>query len=85
MRYVQCGAGLLAIAHKVIIPYAQIICAGYCDYGSATELVLTYGHGVERYTLDPSIGKCVGSAFSGIFFSGLTGNYVRCHVQVSSS
>jgi fructose-1,6-bisphosphatase I len=58
MRYVQCGAGLLAIAHKVIIPFVQIICAGYCDYGSATELVLTYGHGVERYTLDPSIGKC---------------------------
>ena len=32
------------------------MCAGYCCYGSATEMVITYGHGVERYTLDPSIG-----------------------------
>ena len=34
-------------------------CAGYCAYGAATELVLTYGHGVERYTLDPSIGEFI--------------------------
>ena len=33
--------------------------AGYCAYGSATELVLTYGHGVERFTLDPSIGEFI--------------------------
>lgn len=37
----------------------DIVCAGYCGYGSATELVLTYGHGVERFTLDPSIGEFV--------------------------
>lgn len=35
------------------------MCAGYCAYGSATELVLTYGHGVERFTLDPSIGEFI--------------------------
>ena len=40
----------------------QIICAGYCAYGSATELVLTYGHGVERFTLDPSLGEFVMTA-----------------------
>ncbi|CAM9163425.1 unnamed protein product [Phaeothamnion confervicola] len=32
--------------------------AGYCMYGSATELVLTfYGSGVHRFTLDPSLGE----------------------------
>ncbi len=42
--------------------FFQIICAGYCAYGSATELVLTYGHGVERFTLDPSLGEFVMTA-----------------------
>jgi fructose-1,6-bisphosphatase I len=37
----------------------EMVCAGYCDYGSATELVVTYGHGVERFTLDPSIGEFI--------------------------
>lgn len=37
----------------------EIICAGYCCYGSATELVLTYGHGVQRFTLDPSLGEFI--------------------------
>jgi len=37
-----------------------MICAGYCAYGSATELVLTYfGMGIDRYTLDPSIGEFI--------------------------
>ena len=36
-----------------------MICAGYCAYGSATELVLTYGHGIQRFTLDPSIGEFI--------------------------
>lgn len=36
-----------------------MICAGYCAYGSATELIITYGHGVERFTLDPSIGEFI--------------------------
>lgn len=36
-----------------------MVCAGYCAYGSATELVITYGHGVERFTLDPSIGEFI--------------------------
>ncbi|CAN0061172.1 unnamed protein product [Ectocarpus fasciculatus] len=34
--------------------------AGYCMYGSATELVLTfYGSGVNRFTLDPSLGEFI--------------------------
>lgn len=34
--------------------------AGYCMYGSATELVITfYGSGVHRFTLDPSLGEFI--------------------------
>ena len=32
-----------------------MICAGYCCYGSATEMVVTYGHGVQRFTLGQSV------------------------------
>jgi fructose-1,6-bisphosphatase I len=36
----------------------DIIVAGYCMYGSATELVITFkGRGVHRFTLDPSMGE----------------------------
>lgn len=30
-----------------------MIVAGYCMYGSSTNLVLTTGNGVNGYTLDP--------------------------------
>jgi len=34
--------------------------AGYCMYGAATELVITFqGHGVHAFTLDPSLGEFV--------------------------
>jgi fructose-1,6-bisphosphatase I len=36
----------------------DIIVAGYCMYGAATELVITFkGRGVHRFTLDPSLGE----------------------------
>jgi len=36
----------------------DIIVAGYCMYGAATELVVTFkGRGVHRFTLDPSLGE----------------------------
>ena len=43
----------------ILRPGREMICAGYCCYGSATEMVLTYGHGqgVQRFTLDPSLGN----------------------------
>jgi len=37
----------------------ELVCAGYCMYGSATEFVLTYGHGVKKFTLDPSVGEFI--------------------------
>ena len=45
--------------NDILRPGSEILCAGYCAYGSATELVITYGHGVERFTLDPSIGEFI--------------------------
>eukprot|EP00188_Purpureofilum_apyrenoidigerum_P004162 Plantae.Rhodophyta-Purpureofilum_apyrenoidigerum.ctg45798.p1 GENE.Plantae.Rhodophyta-Purpureofilum_apyrenoidigerum.ctg45798~~Plantae.Rhodophyta-Purpureofilum_apyrenoidigerum.ctg45798.p1 ORF type:complete len:248 (-),score=58.97 Plantae.Rhodophyta-Purpureofilum_apyrenoidigerum.ctg45798:162-905(-) len=37
----------------------NIACAGYAMYGSATNLVLSFGEGVHGFTLDPSIGEFV--------------------------
>ena len=39
----------------------KIICAGYCLYGPATELVVTFekGSGVMRFILDVSIGEFI--------------------------
>lgn len=36
---------------------ADIVAAGYMVYGSSTMLVYTAGHGVNGFTLDPSIGE----------------------------
>ncbi len=55
----QTSVGCRAYAAVILFCRLQIICAGYCNYGSATELVITYGHGVERFTLDPSIGEFI--------------------------
>jgi len=37
----------------------QIVAAGYALYGSATMMVLSAGHGVNGFMLDPSIGEFV--------------------------
>lgn len=49
----------LGTVDDILRPGTEIICAGYCAYGSATELVITYGCGVERFTLDPSLGEFI--------------------------
>lgn len=38
-------------------PGYKQVAAGYALYGSSTELVLTTGHGVQSFTLDPSVGE----------------------------
>lgn len=48
-----------ATVQDILRPGTEIICAGYCAYGSATELVLTYNKGIQRYTLDPSLGEFI--------------------------
>ena len=37
----------------------EMVAAGYAMYGSATNLVLTLGEGVDGFTLDPSLGEFV--------------------------
>jgi len=36
---------------------SKIVAAGYLVYGSSTMLVYTAGHGVNGFTLDPSVGE----------------------------
>lgn len=40
-------------------PGTQQVCAGYALYGPSTMLVLTTGHGVNGFTLDPNVGEFV--------------------------
>lgn len=41
----------------VLQPGTELVAAGYCMYGSATQMVLTFGDGVHVFTHDPSVGE----------------------------
>lgn len=41
----------------VLRPGREMAAAGYIVYGAGTVLVLTTGHGVNGFTLDPSVGE----------------------------
>lgn len=49
--------GTLATLEDMLQPGTKQIAAGYVLYGSSTMLVYTTGHGVNGFTLDPSIGE----------------------------
>jgi len=59
------------------------VAAGYIIYGSSTMLVYTAGHGVNGFTLDPSIGEfCLSHPNikipkKGVFYSYNHGNYTK--------
>ncbi|KAH0988840.1 hypothetical protein GBA52_000323 [Prunus armeniaca] len=36
-----------------------MVAAGYCMYGSSCMLVISTGHGVNGFTLDPSLGEFI--------------------------
>jgi fructose-1,6-bisphosphatase I/sedoheptulose-1,7-bisphosphatase len=40
-------------------PGSRQVCAGYAIYGPTTMLVLTFGHGVNGFTLDREIGEFI--------------------------
>lgn len=44
-------------ADDLLQPGRQLAAAGYVVYGSSTMLVLSTGHGVSGFTLDPSVGE----------------------------
>jgi fructose-1,6-bisphosphatase I len=46
-----------ATVDDALRPGSEMVAAGYAVYGSSTTLVLTTGHGVHCFTLDPSIGE----------------------------
>jgi fructose-1,6-bisphosphatase I len=64
-------------------PGREVVAAGYAVYGSSTILVLTTGHGVHCFTLDPSIGEFflshanITCPAKGSCFSINEGNYSR--------
>ncbi|KAI8611675.1 fructose-1,6-bisphosphatase class 1/Sedoheputulose-1,7-bisphosphatase [Chytriomyces sp. MP71] len=41
----------------ILRPGTQMVAAGYCMYGSSTIMMLTSGHGVDGFTLDPNTGE----------------------------
>ncbi|KAI0726661.1 fructose-1,6-bisphosphatase [Fomitopsis betulina] len=43
----------------VLRPGSEMVAAGYTMYGSSANMVLTTGHGVDGYTLDPSLGEFI--------------------------
>jgi len=49
--------GTLATIEDMLQKGTEQIAAGYVLYGSSTMLVYTTGHGVNGFTLDPSIGE----------------------------
>lgn len=49
--------GEMATLEDMMQPGDKQIAAGYVLYGSSTMLVYTTGHGVNGFTLDPSIGE----------------------------
>jgi len=47
-----------ATAADIMRPGTEIVVAGYCMFGAACELVVTFGEkGVQRFALDPSLGE----------------------------
>jgi len=49
--------GTKASIEDILRPGTECISSGYCMFGAATELVVTYGKGVQRFALDPAIGE----------------------------
>jgi len=43
----------------ILRPGTEMVAAGYCMYGSATDFVVSFGQGVHRFTLDDSVGEFV--------------------------
>uniref|UniRef100_A0AC35F6E7 Fructose-bisphosphatase n=1 Tax=Panagrolaimus sp. PS1159 TaxID=55785 RepID=A0AC35F6E7_9BILA len=43
----------------ILQPGRKLVAAGYCLYGSACMVVLSTGHGVNGFQLDPSIGEFI--------------------------
>ena len=43
----------------ILRPGTEMVAAGYCMYGSATDFVVSFGSKVHRFTLDDSVGEFI--------------------------
>ena len=79
--YRRVSTGQKATMDDFMQPGTAQVAAGYIIYGSSTMLVYTTGHGVNGFTLDPSIGTfCLShpnmtTPEEGTIFSVNEGNY----------
>ena len=48
---------IVPLLEDALQPGHQIVAAGYALYGPSTVFVLTTGHGVDVFTLDPNVGE----------------------------
>ncbi|HQZ94255.1 MAG TPA: class 1 fructose-bisphosphatase, partial [Flavobacteriales bacterium] len=79
--YRRVSTGQKATLEDFLQPGTAQVAAGYIIYGSSTMLVYTTGHGVNGFTLDPSIGTfCLShpnmtTPVEGTIYSVNEGNY----------
>lgn len=84
------SVGDLANINDFLQPGDQQVAAGYVIYGSSTMLVYTTGHGVNGFTLEPSIGEfCLShenmkTPEDGKIYSINEGNLLTCSEGVQS-
>merc|ERR1719247_1873259 len=58
--YERVSTGTVGDVNDILRTGNDIVAAGYCMYGAATELVMCFKHGkVERFALDPSLGEFI--------------------------
>lgn len=82
------GRGTLAIREDFLQKGRNQVAAGYIVYGSSTMLVYATRHGVNGFTLDPSIGEfCLSHAgikcpANGKIYSVNHGNFFQYHENV---
>lgn len=75
--------GTVAQIEDFLQPGRDLVAAGYIIYGSSTMLVFSTGHGVNGFTLDPSIGVfCLSHPNmripnDGVIYSINEGNYLQ--------
>jgi fructose-1,6-bisphosphatase I len=57
LRMLRAAEGGAPRLEGALVPGTHLVAAGYSVYGSATTLVLSTGHGVHGFTLDPGVGE----------------------------
>jgi fructose-1,6-bisphosphatase I len=74
---------LVPVLDDALQPGTDIIAAGYALYGPSTIFVLSTGHGVDAFTLDPNVGEFflshpnIRCPERGACYSANEGNYAR--------